>query len=52
VKATYRPGITPYDSQLPPNYVEMVPSVAVEAFKSKKFEWGKIPEWVPPIEFR
>ena len=22
----------------------------MEAFKVTKFEWGKVPEWIPPVE--
>jgi nucleoporin NUP42 len=48
----YKPGSTPYDGMLPPDYVEMMPREAVEAFKSKTFELGKVPECVPPLEMR
>jgi len=47
--ALYKPGSTPYDGILPPNYVEMMPREALEAFKSKTFELGKVPE---PSEMR
>ena len=50
----YRPGATKYDDLLPANYAELVPKAALEAFKSssEKFEWGEVPEWVPPKELR
>ncbi|PFH50402.1 hypothetical protein AMATHDRAFT_40861 [Amanita thiersii Skay4041] len=48
----YKAGATPYDQQLPPNYVEVVPKAALEAFGKKRFEWGDVPEWVPPLEMR
>ena len=52
-KSWYQPGTTPYDQQLPPDYMGAVlPPLALDAFKSRKFEWGKIPEWVPPLELR
>jgi nucleoporin NUP42 len=50
--STFRPGLTPYDSQLPPNYTTILPGLAMEAFKATKFEWGKVPEWIPPVELR
>ena len=50
----YKPGTTKYDDLLPPNYIDLVPKAALEAFKSdsEKFEWNNIPEWVPPKEVR
>ena len=53
-KQFYRPGATKYDDLLPPNYVDLLPKAALEAFKSdsEKFEWNNIPEWVPPKEVR
>ena len=50
----YRPGASKYDDMLPPNYMELVPKEAMEQFRSEseKFEWAKIPEWVPPKELR
>ncbi|TFK94892.1 hypothetical protein K466DRAFT_475338 [Polyporus arcularius HHB13444] len=53
-KQFYRPGATKYDDLLPPNYVELVPKAALEAFRSEseKFDWKNIPEWVPPKELR
>jgi nucleoporin NUP42 len=50
-KSTYRPGLTPYD-QLPDGYINMIPPKAMEAFKSQRFEWGKVPDWIPPKELR
>ncbi|KAF8644450.1 hypothetical protein AX16_008449 [Volvariella volvacea WC 439] len=49
---SYKPNSTPYDSQLPQNYMEMVPQEMMEAFKADKFEWGKVPEWIPPLQLR
>lgn len=48
----YRPGLTPYDLNLPDDYQQSLPQDALEAFKSQKFEWGKVPDWVPPLELR
>ena len=50
----YKPGSNKYDDLLPPNYIDLVPKEALEQFKSEseKFEWSKIPEWVPPKELR
>ncbi|TFK29045.1 hypothetical protein FA15DRAFT_633053 [Coprinopsis marcescibilis] len=48
----YRPGIVPQDSRLPANYSEILPAGALVAFKGGKFEWGKVPEWIPPLELR
>ncbi|KAF9528035.1 hypothetical protein CPB83DRAFT_836171 [Crepidotus variabilis] len=66
--ALYKPGSTPYDSQLPSNYAEMLPKRVGEAFKMEKFVWGwvgledesnkkdgvvkGVPEWVPPVDVR
>jgi len=52
VKGKYKPGVTPYDALLPPNYAGLLPETVVEAFKNEKFEFGKVPDWVPPVEFR
>ncbi|TDL30042.1 hypothetical protein BD410DRAFT_50624 [Rickenella mellea] len=49
-KAT--PGEDKYDALLPPNYADLLPAAAREAFESAKFEWGKIPDLVPPPQFR
>ena len=52
-KSGYQPGATPYDQQLPSNYMNVVlPPLVLEAFKGPKFEWGNVPEWVPPLELR
>ena len=57
-QTTYRPGSTPYDSQLPPNYGAMLPPRVGEAFKRERFSWawkddkGAVPEWVPPVDVR
>ena len=50
----YKPGRTKYDDLLPPNYVDLVPKAAMEAFRSEseKFDWKNIPEWIPPKEVR
>ncbi|KAK0243410.1 hypothetical protein EDD85DRAFT_762054, partial [Armillaria nabsnona] len=48
----YKPGKSPYDLLLPPNYLEMVSEEAKEAFKAVKFQWGKVPDWIPPVELR
>ncbi|KAF7306333.1 C3H1-type domain-containing protein [Mycena indigotica] len=48
----YVPGSTMYDSVLPPDYMGKMPEHVLSAFKAVKFEWGKVPEWVPPIELR
>lgn len=45
-------GKDKYDELLPPNYMDFLPGPAKEAFESSKFEWGKIPEWIPPIQLR
>jgi nucleoporin NUP42 len=31
---------------------DVLPPSVLEAFKGQKFEWGKVPEWVPPLELR
>jgi nucleoporin NUP42 len=51
-KVKAKPGVTPYDSLLPPQYAALLPGSVVDAFKSQKFEFGKVPEWVPPVELR
>ncbi|KAI0371465.1 hypothetical protein BV20DRAFT_942090, partial [Pilatotrama ljubarskyi] len=53
-RALYKPGATVYDELLPPNYIELLPKGALEAFKQEgdAFEWGNIPEWIPPKELR
>ncbi|KAJ3809231.1 hypothetical protein EV368DRAFT_40446, partial [Lentinula lateritia] len=55
LRKLFRPGKTPYDSQLPPNYLESVlPKAVVEVFKRDRFDWGEggVPEWIPPVELR
>ncbi|KAF5387647.1 hypothetical protein D9615_000778 [Tricholomella constricta] len=52
VKSLYTPGLTAYDQLLPPDYIKRIPGEALEAFQSQKFEWGKIPDWIPPLEVR
>ncbi|KAI6034856.1 hypothetical protein F5J12DRAFT_1723 [Pisolithus orientalis] len=37
---------------LPPNYFDIIPPEVRAAFESDRFEWGKIPEWIPPKEVR
>ncbi|KZT29505.1 hypothetical protein NEOLEDRAFT_605845 [Neolentinus lepideus HHB14362 ss-1] len=49
---TYKPDINQYDAMLPENYLQILPASARNAFESKKFEWGNIPEWIPPKELR
>ncbi|KAG7097553.1 hypothetical protein E1B28_004891 [Marasmius oreades] len=50
---SYVQGKCPYDSQLPANYLsEVVPKNVIELFKAEKFEWGKVPDWIPPLELR
>lgn len=51
-KARYQPGLNKYDDLLPQNYLQLLPKAAREAFESATFEWGKIPEWIPPKELR
>lgn len=51
-KSVFKPGSTPYDQQIPSNYKESLPKSVVQAFESQNFEWGKVPEWVPPVETR
>ena len=46
------PGSTPFDAQLPADYLTKLPEHVLAAFKAAKFELGKIPEWVPPKELR
>lgn len=52
VKATYKPGVSQYDALLPENYMQLLPKAVRAAFESEKFEWGKVPEWIPPKELR
>jgi nucleoporin NUP42 len=41
-----------YAALLPANYVDILPPDVKAAFAAEKFEWGKIPEWIPPKEVR
>ena len=50
--ALYKAGSSPYDGLLGPDYTQSLPQEAVEAFKSKTFELGKVPECLPPLEMR
>ncbi|KAI6040414.1 hypothetical protein EDC04DRAFT_1509418 [Pisolithus marmoratus] len=47
-----KPEADRFLAQLPPNYFDIIPSDVRAAFESDKFEWGKIPEWIPPKEVR
>ena len=47
-----QPGLDKYDALLPPNYLEILPKNALEAFRAEKFDWGAVPEFVPPREVR
>ncbi|KDQ64045.1 hypothetical protein JAAARDRAFT_144449 [Jaapia argillacea MUCL 33604] len=51
-KSSYKPGTNKYDALLPDNYLQLLPKVARDAFEGTKFEWGSIPEWIPPKELR
>ncbi|KAI9057654.1 hypothetical protein FKP32DRAFT_1583455, partial [Trametes sanguinea] len=53
-RALYKPGATKYDELLPPNYIELLPQAALDAFRGEgdKFDWANIPEWIPPKELR
>ena len=50
--ALYKAGSTPYDAQLPANYADAIPKEMIEAYKSKVFEFGNVPECMPPLEMR
>ena len=50
--ALYKAGSSPYDGLLGPDYAQSVPKEAIEAFKSKTFELGNVPECLPPLEMR
>jgi nucleoporin NUP42 len=41
-----------YAALLPPNYMDILPMDVKAAFAAEKFEWGKVPEWIPPKEVR
>ncbi|KAF8517137.1 hypothetical protein BU17DRAFT_50197, partial [Hysterangium stoloniferum] len=42
----------PYAVLLPPNYLDIIPKAAKDAFASQEFQWGHVPEWAPPMEMR
>ncbi|EJD01658.1 uncharacterized protein FOMMEDRAFT_148093 [Fomitiporia mediterranea MF3/22] len=46
------PGNDKHDGLLPRDYADKLPASVKEAFAAPRFEWGKIPEWVPPVDFR
>ncbi|TFY59969.1 hypothetical protein EVJ58_g5438 [Rhodofomes roseus] len=52
VTVRWQPGLDKYDDMLPPNYVEILPKNMLDAFGAERFEWGKVPEFVPPKEVR
>ncbi|KAH7887311.1 hypothetical protein F5I97DRAFT_816387 [Phlebopus sp. FC_14] len=45
-------GADIYVTFLPPNYMDLLPAEVKTAFLGDRFEWGKIPEWIPPNEVR
>ncbi|KAI6135233.1 hypothetical protein EDD17DRAFT_1546695 [Pisolithus thermaeus] len=47
-----KPETDRFAALLPPNYLDIIPPDVRAAFESDKFEWGKIPEWIPPKEVR
>ncbi|KAH6902798.1 hypothetical protein BKA70DRAFT_1404623 [Coprinopsis sp. MPI-PUGE-AT-0042] len=55
-KYNYRPGIVTSDTRLPANYIpgsgSVLPETVLAAFAALKFEWGKVPEWAPPVQLR
>lgn len=50
--ARMKPGADRYLGLLPNDYNEMIPVDVKAAFMSAKFEWGKVPDWIPPEEVR
>jgi nucleoporin NUP42 len=42
----------PYAALLPSNYLDLLPKAVKDAFASKEFQWGHVPEWIPPPEMR
>lgn len=46
------PMLDKHDGLLPEDYASQLPADVKEAFAAPRFEWGKIPEWIPPIEMR
>jgi hypothetical protein len=51
-KGGARPGADQHDALLPADYLLLIPAAARAAFEMPMFEWGNIPEMVPPIELR
>lgn len=51
-KSIYNPDTDKYASDLPDNYMGLLPPAVKAAFENIKFEWGKVPEWTPPKELR
>ncbi|KAF9226921.1 hypothetical protein BS17DRAFT_513818 [Gyrodon lividus] len=47
-----KPGADRYVVLLPADYIDIIPADVKTAFMSDRFEWGKIPEWIPPKEVR
>lgn len=50
--ARMKPGADRYLDLFPNDYNEMIPADVKAAFTRAKFEWGKIPDWIPPEEVR
>ncbi|KAG9317872.1 hypothetical protein JVU11DRAFT_2100 [Chiua virens] len=50
--ARMKPGADRYLGLFPRDYNEMIPADVKAAFASARFEWGKIPDWIPPEEVR
>ena len=42
----------PYAEFLPKDYLQMLPLDVRAAFEADRFEPGKVPLWVPPMELR
>jgi nucleoporin NUP42 len=40
------------DELIPPNYGDLLPVEMKQAFEAETFEWGKIPDWIPPPSLR
>ncbi|KAG6902201.1 hypothetical protein C0995_003033 [Termitomyces sp. Mi166 len=51
-RSLYQQGLTPYDQLLPADYAQRLPEGVRSAFEGERFEWGSVPEWVPPMEVR
>jgi nucleoporin NUP42 len=51
-KSTYRPGLDPYDTLLPPDYSSLLPDSVREAFAAPRFSWDNVPDWIPPMDMR